>query len=866
MPILILLIALNLVSCVSSSRRDQTSLDRQEVDALTLDLARIRKAQIQKVDYDLFVKADKKTSNYQYRVNVHLVLNETNRPLNFDYIGKSIERVVVNGSLVEDFRVRTGSLEIPAKYLKAQTQVEIEGTNEYNKDGVGFQKTVDLEDGREYLYTDFEPYDAHKFFPCFDQPDLKAKYHVSVEAPSDWMAIGNAPIERTEKQGERVLTTFQETKPISTYLVFMGLGPFAVWEDKAEGVPLRLLARQSLAKYVDAARMFDTTKKGMKFYSEYFGHPYPFLKYDQIFVPEFMSGGMENVGAVVINERNIPRGKMTAAQLLGRDSLILHEMAHMWFGDLVTMSWWNDLWLNESFATYSASLAIERALGNRDAWISFLYSKSAAYHEDSLISTHPIEAPVTDTATAMANFDMITYGKGASVLKQLHFTVGEKAFRSGLKDYFTTFAYKNTTRPDFTSTIAKAWGHDLESWSNAWLQSAGPNRVSADWSCKAGKIQKFEAVQKPNITGALASHKSRVGLYRKTGDQLKLFKSIELTYASERSAVADFIGLACPDFVNLNVDDYDYALIDLDPVSYKQLKFALGGGLQSAIDRAALWPILAEMVNEGRASILDYFDILSSALKVEPNRLIVQLLTSDRGQFSDFYFTFLTKAQRDQVAPGLEKALEGRLSDLQNFDLYVRVARTPRALAKLQGYLHNQNVPKGVEVDQDRRWQILRTLARENAPDVEKLIAEERKKDPTTSGAKFELSARTALPSLEAKRDFWKKLLNPGTTPFQDLRSAAADFRSADAPELFEPLADEYFRYLETLDWANHGTLVGPAIGAMLPVHSCTPAMLKRSEASLKAARSLSSFARREWMEANEKLERCMKIRAKAAK
>lgn len=864
MRILLLLTIVSLVSCVSSSRRDPKPVGRPEVDSLTLELAQARKAQIQKVDYDLFVHLEKKASTYRYRVTAHTVLNDVQKPLSLDYLGKTIVRIVVNGTLVEDFRVRTGSIEIPAKYLKPQTQIEIEGVNDYNKNGVGFQRTLDLQDDREYLFTDFEPYEAHQFFPCFDQPDLKAKFRVTLDAPTEWTAISNTPVAQSKKQGDRSVTTFQETKPISTYLVFVGAGPFAVWEDKVDGIPLRFFARQSLAKYVDHKRLFDTTKKGMKFFNDYFGYPYPFLKYDQIFVPEFASGGMENVGAVILNERGIPRGQLAPAMLLSRDSLILHEMAHMWFGDLVTMNWWNDLWLNEAFATYAASLALDRALGNRDASINLLLSKASGYHEDSSVTTHPIETPVSDTSTAMANFDQITYGKGASVLKQLHFTVGEKAFRDGLRAYFTEHAFQNTSRQDFISAIANAWGKSLDPWTAAWLQSAGPNRVKADWECKGGKIARFEILQKPNQTGSLAQHKTRVGLYRKASSELKMFKSLEVSYEVEKSSISAFVGAACPDFVHLNVDDFDYAFVEVDPISLRQVKFGLAGGLRNPLDRASLWQIVNEMVFEQRLSVIDYFDMVAAALKVETNPLVILYLSNRSGLLAQYYFQYLTRPQRDHVAAALEKSLEGRLNELQFFDMYKRFAHTPRALEKLRQFLRGKDLPKGIQLDQDRRWEIIITLAREGATGVEGLIADERKRDGTTSGAKFELTARTAIPSREAKREFWQKITKGAGNPFQDLRFAADEFSVPGHPEYFEPLADEYFHYLESVEWTNSSTLVGPIIKAMFPINACTPEMLKRSEASLKAARSLSSYAKRTWMKSNEDLEHCIRIRAKA--
>ncbi|MFP5459873.1 MAG: M1 family metallopeptidase, partial [Bacteriovoracia bacterium] len=382
---------------------------------------------------------------------------------------------------------RTGSLTIARKLLKPETTIVIAFTNTFSKESSGFQRSVDPIDGGEYLFTDFEPYYAHWLFPCFDQPDLKARYTVQVTAPVDWKVLHNEPALEAKVEDKLQTVVFKTTPLMSPYLFFLGAGPFEEWRDTYGDLPLVIYARKTLAPYMDEERLFETTKKGLKFFNDYFGTPYPYSQYGQIFIPEFAWGGMENPGAVALNERNIYRGAVTKSRLEGRDNLILHEMAHMWFGDLVTMEWWNDLWLNESFATYLASIAQDRAMGSEGTWMSFLSTKNWGYWQDQLLTTHPIETPVPDTRATKANFDGITYAKGASSLKQLHFFVGEEGFRLGLQDYFKKYAFKNTRREDFIQSIAVASKKDLTVWTKQWLQTAGPNPVKVSVTCTPEK-------------------------------------------------------------------------------------------------------------------------------------------------------------------------------------------------------------------------------------------------------------------------------------------------------------------------------------------------------------------------------------------
>ncbi|MES2855656.1 MAG: M1 family aminopeptidase, partial [Bdellovibrionota bacterium] len=425
----ILMITLTSVTTLAAPKR-------ADEDNLTRSFAEFRKTQISKVDYKVSLMLNKGADEYKGVATIDLELNKTDQPLSIDFTTKKLESLKIGGAAVTDFKAYKHSIEIPAKLLTKKMSIEIAYTSDYDKTGAGFQRVKDPEDASEYMYTDFEPYGAHSFIPCFDQPDLKATFTVTVDAPKEWRIIGNDLVVKADSANDRTVTQLATSKPISTYLFFVGAGPFTEWTDKEGDIPLVLYARKSLAKHVDHKRIFETTKVGLRFFNEYFGSPYPFPKYGQVFIPEFSWGGMENPGAVTLNERGIFRGPVPQSRIDGRDSLILHEMAHMWFGDLVTMKWWNDLWLNESFATYAATLAQVRAQKNEGAWLESFSGKTWGYWQDQLVSTHPIESNVADVRAAKSNLDGITYAKGGASLKQLHFIAGEDGFREGLRSYF----------------------------------------------------------------------------------------------------------------------------------------------------------------------------------------------------------------------------------------------------------------------------------------------------------------------------------------------------------------------------------------------------------------------------------------------
>ena len=488
--------------------------------ALTRELAWLRAHQVSQVSYVLWFGVDEEHEDFDGRAVVNFELRDLRRSLTtpvagkgtepphdpshepshdlykdlkelaqviaLDFEGGTIHSISINGAMVDPkelpgkhgsrydgHRVYFNANELAAS---GANRIEIGFSHPFATDGYGFERYRDPVDKQVYVYTNFEPYGAHRMFPCFDQPDLKASFELTVEAPEEWEVIANTMERDVSTVDGRKSWAFPLSPVISPYVFALHAGPFQVWKQDANGIPMRLFARRSLKPYIDPKDWFEPTKRGLEFYSGLFAYPYPYSKYDEIIAPDFTAGAMENVAAITFSERYISRSTPTTEDRRDIASVILHEMAHQWFGDLVTMKWWNGLWLNESFATFMSAKSLDEATDFQGSWLSFNRGKNNAYWEDQLVTTHPIEVPVSDTDQAESIFDGISYGKGASVLKQLMFYLGDDDFSEGLRRYFQKYALRNTTTHDFIKTLSEASGKDLAKWQKTWLQTSGGER------------------------------------------------------------------------------------------------------------------------------------------------------------------------------------------------------------------------------------------------------------------------------------------------------------------------------------------------------------------------------------------------------
>lgn len=841
---------------------------------LTHQQAQNRSSRISGVDYALQFDLSGSETVFSGKVTIQFNLKSTTEPLTVDFREGSIQKLKVNGTSVSDPKYNKLFLTLAPKHLNiGPNTIEVHFTHPYSRTGSGLYRFKDPEDGNVYLYTDFQPYDANLLFPCFDQPDLKASYTTQAKVPSDWVVISATRENSIKKDGDHQVWTFPKSARFSTYLYSLHAGHYRSWSSKAGGIPLRLFARQSLAQYVRPKDWFTPTQQGFQFFNEYFDYPYPFKKYDQVIVPDFNAGAMENVAAVTFSERFLQRGRPTEKNRESLASVILHEMAHMWFGNLVTMKWWDDLWLNESFATYMAALAQDKATRFKKSWHSF-YSgmKQWAYWEDQLVTTHPITGEVESTDMAFARFDGITYGKGASVLKQLAFYIGPETFQKGVRHYFKTYAYQTTQLKDFIGSLARAHGSSLDQWSRLWLERTGPNTLLADWNCEKGKITQFTLKQTaPKEYPDLRPHRTQVGLLYQQQERVRVLHSATVTYQEASTPVSQLIGKKCPDMVYPNYQDYDFVLIQLDS---KTLKYALShlSRIEDPFLRNMFWQSLWDMVRDAKLSLFSFFDLFLENAKKEKDIKTLQQVGRMLTNAVDYIPQDgkLSRSYESQYQKKLERLSWNQLrqapraSDFQDFwfHTYRKVTQSSEQLIRL---LEGKVPLKGFVIDQDKRWSLIQRLSSLKHPDVEKWIESELKKDPSESGEKSALSARAAHPSIRSKKEFYQKVSQETSSLSLGRQKALMYSLFSDQQSHLKKVIEElFYKDLLRLSQSRPPEFLGAFTRALTPIR-CGAEDSKKLQAFIqKHRKALPATVLKTLRVHHQENNRCIEIRKKA--
>lgn len=720
---------------------------------------------------------------------------------------------------------------IPLRGLAQRNVVVVDADCHYSNTGEGLHRFVDPVDGETYLYSQFETADAKRMFACFDQPDLKATFDVRVTAPPHWKVISNgAPLAAANG-----VHTFATTPRMSTYLVALIAGPYAAWtdtyiDDHGE-IPLGIYCRASLAEYMDAERLFTQTKQGFGFYHKHFGLPYAFGKYDQLFVPEFNAGAMENAGAVTFLEDYVFRSKVTRASYERRAETVLHEMAHMWFGDLVTMTWWDDLWLNESFATFASVLCQSEATEFTEAWTTFAtVEKSWAYRQDQLPSTHPIAADIPDLAAVEVNFDGITYAKGASVLKQLVAYVGLERFLAGLRDYFRTHAFGNASFDDLLAALEKASGRDLSNWGEQWLKTTGLNTLRPDFEVDAeGRFTRFAVTQSGAAPGAGETrvHRLAVGIYdddgSKSSGKLVRVHREELDVSGPITNVPALVGVSRGKLILVNDDDLTYCSLRLDE---RSLQTALDriADIAEPLPRTLVWSAAWEMTREAELRARDFVSLVSGGVHAETEvgvaqRLLLQAQTAlgcyaepgwarERGwpQFADRLLELAREAE-----PGSDHQL-AYINSLCSSVLSPRHVQTLGAL--LEGEPAACGLA-GLAVDTDLRWRIVTALATAGAIDADgpetPRIDAEVQRDPTAAGKRHAAQARAARPQFVVKDEAFTTVVEDDTLANATGRAMIAGIAAPGQGELLKPFARRYFQAIPGV-WARRSSEVAQSV------------------------------------------------------
>jgi len=739
-----------------------------------------------------------------------------------DVTAVGVGSATVNGTAVPAgaFDADAGRLRITG--LAAENEIVVVADHAYEHTGVGLHRFVDPVDDQVYLHTQFEPFDAHRVFPCFDQPDLKATFAFAVDAPAGWEVVSNGAATQRPDGGTAGRWRFATTETMSTYITALVAGPYHSVHRTHREIELGLYCRQSLAQYLDADEIFDVTAAGFDFFEDAFGQPYAFGKYDQLFVPEFNFGAMENAGCVTFSERHLFRSKVTEAEREGRADTILHEMAHMWFGDLVTMRWWDDLWLNESFATFASYLGLVEATRFRSAWTTFASNlKTWAYRQDQLPSTHPIVADAPDIETMKTNFDGITYAKGASVLRQLVAWVGQKEFLDGVRAYFARHAFGNTSLGDFLAALEEASGRDLGRWSQQWLETTGVNTMRASFEGN-GAFTAF-AVEQEAVPEhpTLRSHRMAVGLYDYDGERrLRRRMRVELDVEGHRTAVDELVGLAVPDLVLLNDGDLAYTKIRLDPRSLATVTESLGT-LDDSLARGLCWSAAWDMLRDAELPARRYLDLVLANLGGEDEIAVVAgLLRNAESAAVVFGDPANREPARRRLAEhalaGLRGAEPGSDVQLAYARAFAAAARADDHLALVRALLAEGGVDgvAGLAVDTDLRWALVRSLATAGVADAPGLIAAEAERDATDAGARHAAGARAAQPHEAPKAEAWTALVE-GNLPLAMMRAVMAGFRQPDQEPLLQAWTAPYFDALLPI-WEGRGPDVGMSFTEML--------------------------------------------------
>ncbi|HEY8570734.1 aminopeptidase N [Microbulbifer sp.] len=849
-------------------------ISRAAASSLTAEYAALRREQIANVDYTIAVKLDGKSDNFTGVVTADTTLaRDLKQPLTIDFAGGEVKSVNANGKPVK-FNYNGHFISIaPRDVRKGENKIVIEYSHPYSTDGSGLHRFQDTEDGSAYLYTHFEPYKANRFFPHFDQPDLKARYTVDVTAPADWQVVTTAREDKiTDLKNGFKRWHFPQTKRFSSYIFPLHAGPFVVWENSADGIPLRLFARKAMAEYVKPEDWFKFTQESFAFYQKYFDIPYPFGKYDQLIVPDFTIGAMENVGAVTFNENYVTRGEQTQAQRQRLSNVIAHEMAHMWFGDLVTMKWWNGLWLKESFATYMASLALSENSEFDDVWQNFyLGSKQWAYGADQLPTTHPIEVTVRNTDEAFSNFDGITYGKGGSVLNQLPYYLGKEEFRQGVSDYLKTFSYGNAELKDFMGALGKAANKDLGDWTQKWLYQAGVNTISADFQCHDGKLSKLTIEQTaPEQYPVLREQRVQLGIYQLQDDKMARVARVPVTYGGARTEVKDAAGMPCPQILNLNDEDWGYVKTRLDADSIAQAKQHINQ-IDSTFTRLMLWQSLFDAVTDAQMPLTEWIDFALQNAGGERDINVIRLISGRLQSAHAYLFRLsLPQAQREQYLNAIENFTWQQLqqapagSDVQKtwFGAFADVAGSEAALARAEQMLDGKLAIDGLVLDQDRRWPLIVLLNRHLHGDYEKRVDDQLKTDNSDRAQLAAIGARAVRPTAEAKREWLDNILKKREQfKLSQIRAAAGYLFPAEQLGLYRQFSAELFNAVPEVS-ATGDTLYNKAYASLFPV-VCGEADIAGYRAVLQDNAELMPALGRVLQERRQQSEWCETMNAK---
>ncbi len=788
-----------------------------------------------------------------------------------DCTAHEVHDVVLNGTALDlDTVVSPTRIALPG--LAADNTLTVVATMAYLHEGRGLHFFRDPSDDRVYLHSQFEPFDAHLVYPCFDQPDLKAPFTLAVEAPAAWVVVSNNPVQDQPEDGAAGRWTFTTTPPLSPYVTVVVAGGYesvhTTHVTEAGELPLGLYIRRSLRDYLDDDELFELTRQGFDWFNHNFGIAYPFDKYDQLFVPEFSAGAMENPGAVTFTERYLFRGPVTDNQRERRAETLLHEMAHMWFGDLVTMRWWDDLWLNESFATFAAVLSQVEGTRFTHAWTTFLDAEKAwAKYQDQLPTTHPIAADMVDIESVHQNFDGITYAKGASVLRQLVAYVGQEDFLAGVRAYFVANKWDNAELADFLGALEDASGRDLATWRDAWLSTTGVNTLSVDHDiADDGTFSRFVVHQSaPEDHPTIRPHRLAIGVYDDDGDgRLVRTHRVELDVDAEAVEVPELVGVDAGRLVLPNDDDLTFAKLALDERTVDAVVADLHR-FADPMPRALAWSATWDMLRDAQLSATDYVELVLANIAQEDQIGVLSRLHQRATGAADRYAdrshrdTLATRLA-DQAMAELDASEPGSEEQLAWLRHLAATATSSAQLDRLRAVLDGSEQVDGLALEADLRWTLVVALARAGRLGLVEIQAE-LDRDPTDLGDQQATAARAARPDPDAKRQAWDRLLGEEELSHTMARQLWAGMQQLTQPDLVAPYADPYFAALDDV-WSTRSTEWAIEFATGMFPHAAASADLLAAAERARDRDDLPGPLRRVLVEQVDVLERTLAARA----
>ncbi len=839
-------------------------------DTLTRDEARERARLLCVARYDVVLDLTGGDATFRSTSEVAFTCSEPGAATFLEVVAAEVRSVVLNGRELSPAAYDAARGRVTLPDLAESNTLTVDADCRYSRSGEGLHRFVDPVDSSVYLYSQFETYDAHRMYACFDQPDLKASFRLQVRAPQEWSAVvSNAAVATRGPDGQGTqLVVFEPTPVVSTYITALVAGPYAEVRSSHDGIDLGLFCRASLAEFLDPDELFEVTRQGFDYYHRVFDYRYPFGKYDQLFVPEFNAGAMENAGCVTYLEDYVFRSKVTDARRERRAETILHEMAHMWFGDLVTMRWWDDLWLNESFATYMAVLCQATATRWTDAWTTFCNTeKTWALRQDQLPSTHPVAADAVDMEAVKVNFDGITYAKGASLLRQLVAWVGQEEFLAGLRSYFRAHEWGNTSLRDLLGELERSSGRDLTHWSAEWLETTGVNTLRARFTLDdAGAFTAFALEQTADDAHpTLRSHRVAVGLYdRRPDGRLARRDRVELDVVGGRTEVPKLVGARQPDLLLLNDDDLTFAKIRLDERSLATVVAGIGA-LDASLPRALCWSAAWDMTRDAELPAGDYLRLVLDGVEAETDIGVTQQLLRQAASAVVIYGDPGRRSQRlgalaDRCVGLLRAAEPGSDSQLAYVGAFSSSAQPGEQAAVLRGLLDGSESLPGLLVDTELRWTfVVRLAALGSLADAE--IANELVRDRTATGEKRAATARAARPTAAAKAQAWAAVVESDALSNHLQVATMAGFAQPEQADLLAPYAQRYLDAVPGL-WAARTMDVAQTISEMLyPAWDVTPEAVERTDASL-ARGDVTPALRRVLVEGRDSTARALRARA----